>query len=91
MVGLGVCGVDGNLRDIKRLVCDFHQKPENVLPFVTKNVATSLELAGKGVVAEGACADFCLFDENFELRDVFARGRALMRSGELLVKGTFEY
>lgn len=91
MVGLGVCGVAGNLRDIQRLIRDFHQKPETVLPFVTRNVATSLELTGKGIVAEGASGDFCLFDENFELCDVIARGRVMMRSGEILVKGTFEY
>ena len=33
----------------------------------------------------------CLFTEDFELKGVFARGREMMRDGEILVKGTFEY
>ena len=39
----------------------------------------------------GACANACLFTEDFELKGVFARGREMMRDGAILVKGTFEY
>lgn len=50
-----------------------------------------LELKGKGEVKCGASADFCLFDQNWELKDVFAKGVVMMRGGEILKKGTFEY
>ena len=32
----------------------------------------------------------CLFDENMNLRHVFALGQQMMRDGEIVVKGTFE-
>ena len=45
---------------------------------------------GKGVLQADACADICLFDSNFNLRYVMAKGRLLMRDGDIVVKGTFE-
>ena len=47
-------------------------------------------LPGKGVVKAGNCADLNLFDENMNLVHVFAKGRQMMRNGEIIVKGTFE-
>ena len=41
-----------------------------------------------GLKITGAWA--LLFDEDFKLTDVFAKGRTMMRSGEILVKGVFE-
>ena len=60
------------------------------LPIVSTNVAKALRLEGKGEIKEGACADLNLFDENMELVHVFAKGQQMMRSGEIVVKGTFE-
>jgi beta-aspartyl-dipeptidase (metallo-type) len=89
MVGLGTGAVSSNLRELRSLL-KMGLKPEQVLPFVTSNVATQLGLTGKGVVKAGASADLCLFDAGFELRHVIAKGRVLMRDGEMLSKGTFE-
>lgn len=90
MAGLGVGGVEGNLLAFKRLVGDYGMAIENALPFVTSNVASALGLADQGVVAKGACGNACLFTEDFRLTDVVARGRVMMREGEVVVKGTFE-
>lgn len=90
MAGLGVGGVEGNLLAFKRLVGDYGMAIEKALPFVTSNVASALGLADQGVVAMGACGNACLFTEDFTLTDVVARGRVMMRDGEVVVKGTFE-
>lgn len=90
MAGLGVGGVEGNLLAFKRLVGDYGMTIEKALPFVTSNVASALGLADQGVVAKGACGNACLFTEDFTLTDVVARGRVMMRDGEVVVKGTFE-
>lgn len=90
MAGLGVGGVEGNLLAFKRLVGDYGMAIEKALPFVTSNVASALGLADQGVVGKGACGNACLFTEDFRLTDVVARGRVMMREGEVVVKGTFE-
>lgn len=56
------------------------------LPDLETIDASALGLADQGVVAKGAC----LFTEDFTLTDVVARGRVMMREGEVVVKGTFE-
>lgn len=60
------------------------------IKLITKNPAHNLGLANKGKVAVGADADFCCFDEALNLLDVFAKGKPLMRDGNLIVKDTFE-
>ncbi len=90
MVGLGVGGVACNLREFKRLVGERGIPMTTALPIVSTNIARALRLPGKGEIREGACADINLFDENMELVHVFAKGRQMMRSGEIIVKGTFE-
>ena len=90
MIGLGVGGVDGNLLETKRLIAEHRMPIEEALAFTTKNVGAALGLADQGVVKKGACANACLFNDVFELTDVFARGRGMMRSGEIVVKGTFK-
>ena len=91
MVGLGVGGVDGNLKETIRLIRDHNMPIEQALTFTTSNVAGALGIKGHGVIETGACANACLFTEDFELKGVFARGHEMMRDGEILVKGTFEY
>ena len=91
MVGLLACGpVDTNLITVRRLVAENGISIPTALAFTTKNVADSHGLKDQGRVEAGACANALLFDENFELTDVFAKGRQMMRSGEIIVKGTFE-
>ena len=90
MVGLGVGGVEGNLKEVKRMICDYNVPIEKALPVATKNVGMALGLPDQGVIAKGACGNALLFDSNFELKYVVARSKVMMRNGEIVAKGTFE-
>jgi len=64
---------------------------DTALAVVTANPARILKLPGKGQLAPGADADVVLLDAaDLAIRGVIARGRWLMRDGEVLVRGTFE-
>jgi beta-aspartyl-dipeptidase (metallo-type) len=59
------------------------------IKLITQNPAHNLGLAHKGKVAVGADADFCCFDEDLHLLDVFAHGKQLLKDGSLTIKDTF--
>ena len=64
---------------------------ETALQVITSNPARILKLKGKGQIVAGADADLVLLDAaTLAITGTIARGRWLMRDGELLVKGTFE-
>jgi beta-aspartyl-dipeptidase (metallo-type) len=64
---------------------------ETALQVVTSTPARLLKLRGKGELVAGADADIVLLEpETLEIRGVIARGRWLMRDGEVVVRGTFE-
>lgn len=90
MIGLGVGGVDANLREVKRLIEEYKMPISQAVTFISSNVAGALGLPDQGIVKEGACANACLFDENLNLTDVIARGRVMMKAGTIIGKGTFE-
>lgn len=89
MVGLTAASPGANLEALRDMVSG-GMALETVLPLITSNPARHLELKGKGQVAEGMDADLCVFSEDFTLRHVMAKGRFLMRGGEIIVKGVFE-
>jgi beta-aspartyl-dipeptidase (metallo-type) len=62
----------------------------DVLPVFTSNVADLLRLEGKGRLEVGADADLVVLDAEHCVRDVYARGRAMVRFGEVMVRGMFE-
>ncbi len=90
MIGMGVCGVEGNYVEMKRLVKEFGVDLSTALRFITSNVADALQLTGYGHVQVDQVANFNLLDEDLNLSMVMSRGRIMMREGEVLVKGTFE-
>lgn len=90
MVGLAVCGIDCNLAAVKNLILKHKVDIPTALGFITRNVADSHGLKDQGRIAMGAVANALIFDEDLNLMDVYAKGRCMMRSGEILVKGTFE-
>lgn len=55
----------------------------DALKTVTLNPAVNLGLARKGRIAEGADADFCCFDQDLQLTDVFAYGKQMMSEGKV--------
>lgn len=61
------------------------------LRVITSNPARILKLKGKGRLAPGLDADLVLLDPNtLEIDTVVAKGRLMMKGGQVLAKGTFE-
>ena len=63
---------------------------ENAFAFASTNPAFWLGLPGKGKVEKNYDADIMVLNPDFTLRSLVARGRVMMRDGQVLVKGTFE-
>ena len=91
IVGMGV-GDMGNLyRVVYEMVTQQGVALEKALPFITSNVARALELyPRKGCIAEGADADLLLLDQSLGIDAVFARGRQMVKNGQVIVRGRFE-
>jgi beta-aspartyl-dipeptidase (metallo-type) len=62
---------------------------EGAARLFSTNAAEFYKLGGKGRVAAGVDADLILLDRDLVLKGVFAKGKALMAGGRLLVRGTF--
>lgn len=62
----------------------------DALRAVSTTTADHYKLPRKGHIQAGYDADVLLFDNNIELKYVFARGQMMMEDGAVLVKGTFE-
>lgn len=78
-------------QQLKVLVCERGASLEKVLNLLTKNPARVLGLTGvKGTVAEGADADFVVYDDSMDILHVMARGRKAVWDKEVIMKGTFE-
>lgn len=91
MIGLGVGGVAGNLIEVKRLIAEYNLPIELAISFISSNVGAALGLKGQGVIEVGSCANACLFNDAMELTHVISRNKVMMRNGEIVQKGTFEY
>ena len=90
-VGLFLAGVDFLTDEWRSAVRECGLPFEQVLLPVTATPARMLRLEGKkGCVAAGADADLVAWDDDLRPRTVLARGRAMMRDGEVLAKGPFE-
>jgi beta-aspartyl-dipeptidase (metallo-type) len=63
--------------------------PQAIKIFST-NPAHFLKLKRKGEIKENYDADILLINENFEITDVFAKGKRMIANKKILVKGTFE-
>ena len=63
--------------------------PQAIKIFST-NPAYFLKLKGKGEIKENYDADILLIDENFEITDVFAKGKRMIANKKIVIKGTFE-
>jgi beta-aspartyl-dipeptidase (metallo-type) len=68
-----------------------HKYPlERVLPLVTSNPARVLKLDRKGRLERGCDADLLVLRrDSLEIAHVFARGRPVVRDGELAVAEKF--
>ncbi|MBM3310356.1 MAG: beta-aspartyl-peptidase [Candidatus Aminicenantes bacterium] len=89
LVGLTIASEESLLLKFRSLVQRRILTPEQAAGVFARNPARFYKLDGKGAVVPGADADLVLFDEDWTLRAVVARGRVLMRDGVVLARGTF--
>lgn len=90
LVGIGVAGFESLLETLQTLVTQHHLPLEDALLPLTRNVAAFLGLAHKGQLSPGSDADFLVLDADLRVREVWAKGRQMVREGVACVKGTFE-
>lgn len=89
--GLGLGSVKSLYEEVKEAVLKYGVDLEEALKVITSNVADNFKFKKKGRIESEKDADLVLVDkETLEVRDVFAKGKAFMVNGKLLVKGTFE-
>ena len=79
-----------NLEQVICLIREADLSPADAFSLITTNPARNMHLTGKGRIAEGGDADITLFDDQWKLQGVWARGVEMMREGVVLKKGNFE-
>lgn len=91
LLEIGVSGVDVLYKELNYMVKELGIPLEEALPYLTSQVAESLDLLPKkGVIREGADGDFLLFDRELSLDTYVAGGRIFRKDGRVLKKGTYE-
>lgn len=79
-----------NLEQVVKLVKVGNLPPEQAFKLLTTNPARNLKIKNKGEIAVGYDADLCVFNEDYTLDRVVARGRTMMENGIVIKKGNFE-
>jgi len=90
IIGLVAASLGSMYDQLKAMVYEENLPLETALKVMTSNVSDGLKLMGKGHIAEGMDADITVFDKDFNVKHVFAKGRAMVENGEIIVKGVFE-
>jgi len=91
LMGLTMSGFDSLLEEIRDMHFQEKIPLENAIIPLTRAPSNMLGFnKTKGTISLGKDADFLLLDSSLTLTDVFAKGRAMLKNGELIVKGTFE-
>ena len=90
-IGVKVASIQTLYDTIRNMVVLENVPLEEALPLVTTNVARALRLYPvKGTITPGCDGDLLLLDQDLKVDTVFARGKMMMESSQLLVKGMFE-
>ncbi len=71
-------------RQLRHCIVEYGLQMEDVIPLVTANPARVLKLPRKGIIEPGADADLLILDsKTLDIRDVFAKGKLMVREGQL--------
>lgn len=81
--------IDKNLWNVQQMIRETDVPVAEALGLVTTGPAKNMGLSRKGRIAEGCDADFCWFDENWNLIGVAGRGKVLMDADGLRTHGHF--
>jgi beta-aspartyl-dipeptidase (metallo-type) len=91
LVGLEVGKVQSLYQVARQAVLEHQVTLTDAITAITAAPAAVLGLRHKGHIAAGLDADLVLLHKtDLTIRDVFAKGRQLVKEGKALVKGTFE-
>lgn len=91
LIEMGVSGVDALFKELTRMVTELGMPMEEVLPYMTSQVAECLGLyPKKGCIRKGADADMLLLGNDMSLDSFIARGQIFMQGGEVIRRGTYE-
>jgi len=90
IIGLTAASLGSMYDQLKAMVYEEGLPLETALQVMTSSVSDGLKLTGKGHVAEGMDADITMFDKDFNIKYVFAKGRVMVENGNIIVKGVFE-
>lgn len=91
LIGLGICETSSLYREVKKAIINYNIPIETAIKVITSNVASMLKLPAKGYIRPGFDADMVLVDnKTYEIKDVYAKGKLLVKDGAAIVKGTFE-
>lgn len=91
LIGLGICSVKTLYNEVRNAVLKEGIPIEKAISVITSNVARLLKLEDRGKIEKGYAADFVLVDKkNLNIRDVYAKGKALVKDGVPIKKGVFE-
>ncbi|MDF3124253.1 beta-aspartyl-peptidase [Rheinheimera sp. 1928-s] len=91
LIGLEVGKVQTLYQVARQAVLEYKVPLSDAITAITAAPAAVLGLKHKGRIAAGMDADLVLLNKtDLTIRDVFAKGRQLVKDGKALVKGTFE-
>lgn len=80
---------DQNLHEVIELIKTGSVSAAHAFQLITSNPADNLGLKTKGRIGVGMDADLCIFDSDWKLQRVFARGNSMMKDGHVLVESVF--
>ena len=89
LVGLTIATQRDLLRTFQSLLRRKIVGAEDAARLFSTNSAAFYKLSAKGAIRPGKDADLAVFDDSWELTDVFAHGRRLMADGRVTARGTF--
>jgi len=90
-VGLDYTLPDILLTTLKGCVKEENISLETALRFITANPAKVIGKEGiKGCIAEGADADIVFLNRDFDIAQVYAKGKLAYKDGQTILKGRFE-
>jgi len=90
VVAMAPTAIMATLDEFEDLVNEGRISIDMAVKVYSTNIARHLNLAKKGVLGHGMDADILLFDKKgFEMRDVIARGKIMVKDGLAVKKGIY--
>ena len=89
LIGFCRAPISESFTQVKYLLKEGHLSLDKAISLITLNPAVNLGLSNKGRIEIGMDADLCLLNQDFELTEVFALGKLLMKESLLTIKNNF--